>query len=1036
MPILMRRVSLLLGLALTTSSFAQDFDLTALKWRNIGPNRGGRSQTVAGSTHRPFEYYFGATGGGLWKTSDGGTAWVPVTDGQIGSSSVGAVAVSESNPDIVYIGMGETELRGSIMQGDGVYKSIDAGKTWKHLGLADTQAISRIRIDPTNPDNVYVAALGHPYGPNPDRGIFRSTDGGLHWKKVLFRNEQAGAADLTLDPHHPQVMFASLWEVRRSPWTLSSGGASSGLFKSVDGGETWEDITRAPGLPSGVLGKITLAISPADSKRVYAMVESAAGGLFQSNDAGATWKLVNEDHNIRQRAFYFSRITADPQHRDTLWIMNVEIYRSDDGGKTLQLQRTAHGDHHDLWIAPNDSRRMAAADDGGGCVSVDGGKTWTRENFPTAQLYHVATTAEFPYDVVGAQQDDGTAAVPSDKGTFRREPSWPTGEWMYPTGGGEAGYVAPDLKNPDIFYGGDQAGDITRYNRRTGATRSVTVYPLFFSGMSAGVLKDRWQWTFPIVISPVDGTIYTSSQRLFKSTSQGQHWDAISEDLTRSDPETLGDSGGPITKDQNGPEIYGTIFSIAPSRHEAATLWTGSDDGLVYLTRDGGHHWTNVTPPQMERYSRISLIEASPHNPAGAYVASKRYQMDDRAPYLYRTHDYGKTWTPIVTGIPDGDYLQAVREDPSRAGLLYAGTEHGIYVSFDDGDHWRSLSLNLPNTQVADLVVEKNDLVIATHGRSFWILDDIAPLRQYTPAVLQSSVHLFEPPPVTRSVTPARIDYYLAQAAPKLTLEILDAHGEIIRTLQSGEIKTLETHAGLNRYVWDLRYPGAVTFPGVVLRGAAPGQGPKAPPGAYSVRLTAGGTTITQPFVVRRDARLTEVTDADVAEQFALAMKVRDELGLAHATVIKIRSLKKQLLDRAQDAADDSSIASAAAALTAQLTVIEEQLYQTKNRSPRDTFNYPIKLNNQLAVLQTQVDTGDNKPTDQDYAVNDELKAHLDQILAKFDALLANELPAFNQALGPHHLELVKIPEGISLTTKGEAGPADSGDDDDDDDDV
>lgn len=1031
----MRPAPLLFAIALTASAVALEFDLSALKWRNIGPNRGGRSQAIAGSVKRPLEYYFGATGGGLWKTTNSGLTWAPVTDGQLGSSSVGAVAVAESNPDVVYLGMGETELRASIMQGDGVYKSTDAGKTWKHVGLVDTQAISRIRVDPSNPDIVYVAALGHPYGPNPERGIFRSTDGGQNWKRILFRDERAGAADLVLDPHNPKVLFASLWQVQRTPWNLSSGGESSGFFKSTDGGDTWMEITRAPGLPKGIIGKITVAVSPADSNRVYAMVEAAEGGLFRSDDAGQTWTLINEDHAIRQRAFYFSRITADPQKRDTLWIMNVEIYRSDDGGKTLQRQRTAHADHHDLWIAPNDSRRMAASDDGGGCISVDGGKTWSRENFPTAQFYHVATTAELPYDVVGAQQDAGTAAVPTDRAAYRHEPGLPAGEWMYPVAGGEAGYIAPDPKNPDITFGGDQAGIVVRFDRRTGASRAVNVYPLFFSGMSAGVLRDRWQWTFPIVFSPVaTNTLYTSSQRLFKSTSEGQHWEPISGDLTRGDPATLGDSGGPITKDQNGPEIYGTIFSVAPSRKEADTIWTGSDDGLVYLTRDGGKHWTNVTPPTLPANSRISLIEASPHDAGAAFVAAKRYQMDDRTPYLFKTHDYGKTWTAIVSGIKAGDYLQAVREDPRRAGLLYAGTEHGVYFSYDDGSHWRSLALNLPDTQVADLVVERNDLVIATHGRSFWILDDIAPLRQYAPEVVAAPAHLFEPPPVVRSVTPARIDYYLAHSADKVTLEVLDAKSQVIRMIDSKENEALKTEAGLNRYVWDTRYPGAVTFPGVVLRGAAPGQGPKAPPGTYTLRLNANGVTVTRSLVIQRDPRLTDVTDADLTAEFDLAIRLRDELGLAHATVLKIKSLREQVEERVK-ANKDPAITAPAEAFLAKLTAVEEDLYQTKNRSPRDTFNYPIKLNNQLAVLGSLVDRGDGKPPDQDYAVHDELKGNLDGIVARFDAAVGIDLPTLNQTLKSRELAAVKVPEGIKLISTKEAAAGDPDGDDDDDDD-
>jgi photosystem II stability/assembly factor-like uncharacterized protein len=1003
---------------LLTLAPAQDYDLSALKWRNIGPNRGGRSQAAAGSARRPLEYYFGATGGGLWKTTNGGVKWFPVTDGQIRSSSVGAVAVSESNPDVVYLGMGETELRGNIMQGDGVYKSIDAGKTWKHIGLRDTQAIGRIRVNPSNPDIVYVAALGHPYAHNTERGVFRSTDGGATWKQVLFRDDHAGAVDLSMDPNRPQVLFASLWDAYRTPWTLSSGGPSSGLFKSLDGGDTWTEITRNPGMPKGIIGKITVAVSPADSNRVYALVEADDGGLVESNDAGVTWTLVNDDRNIRQRAFYFSRIAADPKRRDTVYAMNVEIYRSDDSGKTLHLMHTPHSDHHDLWIAPNDPERMAASDDGGGSVSTDGGQTWTRQDYPTAQLYHVATTAELPYDVCGAQQDDGTVCVPSDRAPNRREPGSPVGEWMYPAGGGEAGYVAPDPRNPDIFYGGDQAGIVTRYDRRTGQTRSVTVYPMFFSGMPASALKERWQWTFPIVFSPVNPTIlYTSSQHLFRSTSHGQQWEMISPDLTSNDPKTLGDSGGPITKDQNGPEIYGTIFSIAPSRHDENTIWTGSDDGLVYVTRDAGKHWTDVTPPGIGQYNRVSMVEASPNDPAAAYVAAKRYQMDDRAPYIFKTHDYGKSWTRITDGIRADDFAQTVREDPRRAGLLYAGTEHGIYISWDDGAHWRAISLNLPDTQVSDIIVEKDDLVIATHGRSFWILDDIGPLRQYSPEITERPAHLFEPRPVIRSVNAAVIDYYLSRAADKLTLEILDATGKdatgkdatgkVIRSFESPAIRQLTARAGLNRFTWDLRYPGPITFPGIVLRYANPGQGPIAPPGEYTVRLIANGITSDRPLTVRRDPRLTDVTDADLQSQFQLAMRIRDETARAHGAIVEIRSIREQVNQRAKTA-NDPEIARLAATIRSKLDEVEQDLYQTRNRSPRDTLNYPIKLNNQLAVLQNLVDMGDNKPTDQDLKVFDELKTRLNQILSRFEQIVSQDVGAFNQRISLKKLDPVK----------------------------
>ena len=1020
----MRLALTLMLLGVPSALWAQDYNLGALHWRNIGPNRGGRSQACAGSKLRPLEYYFGATGGGLWKTANGGVTWFPVTDGQLHSSSVGAVAVAPSNPDVVYIGMGETELRGNIMQGDGVYKSTDAGKTWKHMGLADTQAIARIRVDPTRPNLVYAAALGHPYGPNPERGVFRSRDGGATWERILFRNDRAGAVDLDMDPKNPSVLYATIWDVYRTPWSLSSGGPASGFFKSTNGGDTWSEITRNPGLPKGVLGKITVSVSPVDSNRVYALVEADDGGLFSSDDAGANWKLINTDRSIRQRAFYFSRIAADPQRRDTLYAMNVEFYRSDDGGKTFRRGRTPHSDHHDLWIAPDDPKRMIASDDGGASVSTDGGETWTLQHYPTAQFYHVVTTAEFPYHVCGAQQDDGTACVPSDRALNLRDPTGPANDYLYGAGGGEAGYLAADPKNPNVFYGGDQAGIITRYDRRTGDSRVINVDPLFFSGMSAQSLRERWQWTFPIVFSPVDPRIiYTSSQHLWKTATEGQHWERISPDLTRNDPSTLGDSGGPITKDQNGPEIYGTIFSIAPSRHDADTIWTGSDDGLVYVTRDGGKHWSNVTPPEMGSFNRVSLVEASTSDPGGAYIAAKRYQMDDRRPYFFKTHDYGKTWTKIVDGIPDNDFAQAIREDPVRPGLLYAGTEHGIYISFDDGARWRSMALNLPDSQIADIAVEKHDLVIATHGRSFYVLDDIGMLRQLTPAVAAAPFYLFDPRPAIRPLKPAVIDYYLAQSPANVTIEIFDAHGQVIRTFDSavsprsiasdpGDGSTPAAASGApsrkigsNRFVWDLRYPGAIVFPGIVLRYATPGEGPVAPPGEYSVHLTVNGATQTRRLLIEKDPRLTDVTDNDLREQFTLAMQIRDQTDRAHRAILEIRSLRDQLKQRAQA---DSSVAQRAAQIQSKLDEVEQDLYQVKNRSPRDTLNYPIKLNNQLAVLARQVDSGNARPTDQDFGVFKELAARLDEILVRLTGVVSADLASFNQSLTAKHLDPVK----------------------------
>jgi photosystem II stability/assembly factor-like uncharacterized protein len=1010
------------------SAAAQLPQINGPRWRNVGPNRGGRSLAVAGSASRPLEYYFGATGGGLWKTTDGGITWRPVTDGQIKSSSVGALAVFESNPDIVYIGMGESELRGSTIQGDGVYKSTDGGKTWTHCGLTDTQAIARIRVNPTNPNLVYVAALGHPYGSNDQRGVFRSKDGGQTWERILFRNNRVGGIDLCLDPHNPQVIFASLWEVYRTPWTLSSGGEGSGFFKSTDGGDHWTEITRNPGLPKTLLGKINVSVSGADSNRIYANIEAEDGGLFRSDDVGATWTKVNEDRSIRQRAFYFNRIQADPKDRDTVYAMNVGFYRSTDGGKTLATIRDQHADHHDLWIAPNDPTRMIVANDTGGSISVNWGRTWTVERYPTAQFYHVAVTKDVPYHICGTQQDEGSACVPSSAAGQML----PAGDWFYSPGGGEAGYVAPDPANAGVFYAGDQAGILTRHDRNTGQTRDVQVNPWFFSGMPAKNLPERWQWVFPIVFSPLDPhVLYTSSQHLWKTTNQGQSWQRISPDLTRNDPSTLGDSGGPITKDQNGPEIYATIFTIAPSRLEANTIWAGSDDGLVHVTRDGGQHWQNVTPPELPKFSRVSLIEASPHKAGAAFVAVNRYENDDRQPYVFRTGDYGRTWTKIIEGIPQNDFARAIREDPKRQGLLYLGTEHGIYISFNDGAQWQSLSLNLPDTQVPDLTVVGDDLVIATHGRAFYVLDGIAALRQLTPRTLEANVHLFQPSAATRSLRPAYLDYFLKQALGKLTIEVLDSAGKIVRSFSSGagekEEPAVATEAspgipaeppargperkpGLNRFTWDLHYPGATVFPGMILRGGNT-SGPVVVPGNYQVRLIADGETQTQPLVVTKDSRLTSVTQTDLKEQFALAMQVRDATSHANQMVIRIREIKKQIADRlARSSGPESQIAEPARALESKLSAIESELYQVRNRSPRDTLNYPIKLNNQLAVLMGEIEMGDSRPTDKMHTVFHELSASLKKLADRLQAAESTDLAYFNELLRTSHLDAVVAP--------------------------
>jgi photosystem II stability/assembly factor-like uncharacterized protein len=725
--------------------------LASVRWRSIGPLRGGRSIAVTGVKGRPREGYFGAVGGGLWKTTDGGENWMVVTDGQIHSSSVGAVAVSESNPDIVFIGMGESCIRGNIMPGDGLYKSTDAGKTWTHAGFSESDAIARVRVHPANPDIVFVASFGKYSAPSAERGVFKSTDGGRTWTRKLFRDDKTGAVDLVIDRRNPNVMYAALWEAYRVEYQMSSGGPGSGLFKSTDAGETWTEITRNPGLPSGVIGRIGVSVSGADSNRVYAIVENANGGLFLSDDAGATWKLVNDNRNIRQRAFYYTHLAADPNAKDTVYVLNVSAFRSTDAGKTLtNIGQGTHGDHHDLWIDPDDSKHLVIGNDGGGAVSYAGGPGWTPQDFPTAQYYHVATTKHVPFHVCGAQQDGSTVCVPSDTTVPSFTPPPADGQRgqappqggrggggrggaipPYGVGGSEPGYIAPDPKDPDLFFAGGNNGTfLTRLNRRTGELREVNPYPRIYSGEPSSAIPERWQWTYPIVFSPVDpNVLYTSSQRVWRTANGGQSWDAISGDLTRHDPRTMGLSGGPITHDMNGPEVYATVFALGPGKTDVNVLWAGSDDGLIHVTRDGGKTWTNVTPAEMPEFGRVSQIDASLFNPGAAYVAVKRPLLNDQAPYIFRTQDYGRTWTRIVSGIGPKDYVHVVREDRVRRGLLFAGTQHGIYVSYDDGGSWRSLSLNLPDTQVPDIWAEPDALAIATHGRSFYVLDDLAAVR-------------------------------------------------------------------------------------------------------------------------------------------------------------------------------------------------------------------------------------------------------------------------------------------------------------------
>jgi len=1026
--------------------------LKGYQWRSIGPTRAGRSIAASGVKGRPKEAYSGQTGGGLWKTIDGGETWLPVTDGQIHSSSVGAVAVSETNPDLVWIGMGEQCIRGNIQPGDGIYKSTDGGKTWTHMGFKESDAISRIRIHPTNPDIVFVADFGR-YGiPSDERGVYKTSDGGKTWRKVLFRDNKTGAVDIAIDRNNPNVMYAALWEAYRVEYSMSSGGPGSGLFKSTDGGETWKEITRNPGMPAGMIGKIGVAVSGADSNRVYAIVENQNGGLFSSDDAGATWKLVNEGRNIRQRAFYYTHVAADPKNKDIVWALNVGTFWSKDGGKTMVS--FAGGDSHDLWIDPDDTNHIVHANDGGTAASYNAQgaqRTWSVRDYPTAQYYHVISTAHVPYHVCGAQQDGSTVCVPSNTnlGGGGRGGGGGGGRGgvpeLYSPGGSEPGYIAPDPKNSDIFYaGGNNGSFLTRLDRRTGNLREVNPYPREFSGEASSELVERWQWTYPIIFSPADpNVLYTSSQHVWKTTNGGEKWDRISGDLTRHDPKTMGPSGGPITHDMNSPEVYGTVFSLGPGKKDVNILWAGSDDGLIHVTRDGGKNWTNVTPKEIPEFGRVSIIDASTFDPGAAYVAVKKPLLDDFSPYIFRTHDLGKTWTKITAGIPPNDYVHSVREDPTRKGLLYAGTQHGFYVSYDDGDHWQSLSLNLPDVQVSDIWVEANSIAIATHGRSFYILDDVAPLRQAGMETAGADFYLYKPADAIRGAGAVAIPYLLRKPAEKMTIEILDSKGAVVQTIQGavpgtgrsgrgagsagaegargargaapegtatlpaaedqgfggggrggrGGAPTASMAAGLNRVNWNLDYPAAATFPGMILWGATT-NGPTALPANYQVRLTADGKSQTQPLRISKHP-LRTTSDADMQEQFALALQIRDKVSEANNAVIRIRKIKEDVKDRLSKS-QDPQLKAAGDRLTANLSTVEQDIYQVKNQSGQDPLNFPIKTNNRLASLLGMTLRGEGKPTANIYPIFEDLKKELKNETDRLSEVISADLAAFN----------------------------------------
>ena len=1015
---------------------------SGLRYRNIGPFRGGRSVAVTGVTSQPNVYYFGSVGGGVFKSTDGGDNWTPVSDGQpFGTGTVGALAVSESDPNVVYAGMGEACIRGNFSHGDGVYKSVDAGKTWKHVGLSDTRIVGRIKIHPKNPDVVFVAALGHAAGANDERGVFRSKDGGKTWQKSLFKSNKAGAVDLSMDPSNPNVLYAAIWEAKRTPYSLESGGPDSGLWKTTDGGDTWTDISRNQGLPKGTLGRIGIAVSPADSERVYANVEAEDGGVFSSSDAGKTWTKVSTDRNLRQRAWYYTHIFADPKNADTMYVLNVGFHKSIDGGRTYTTLNPPHGDNHDMWIAPDDPSRMITANDGGANVSFDGGRRWSEQDQATAQFYRVSTDNDFPYHVYGAQQDNSTVRILSRTTGFGiTDKDWDV------TAGSESGWVQPSPKDSMIVFGGNYGGLLERMDHRTGQSRDVNVWPDNPMGWGADGMRYRFQWNFPILFSPHDpNVLYTGGNMLFKTTNEGQTWAAISGDLTRDDKTKQGPSGGPITKDNTSVEYYSTIFTLAESPVTKGVIWTGSDDGFVQVTRNGHEAkpiWENVTKGAtgLPEWVQINSIEASPHDAATAYFAATLYKADDFHPYLYKTSDYGKTWKKIVTGIPDNAFTRVIREDPNQRGLLYAGTETGMYISFNDGDSWESFQLNLPVVPITDLTIHKRDkdLVVATQGRAFWILDDLSVVHQINKwgkdKLASSEFHMFHPEEAYRMPggsfrgggaaamgenppSGATIWFYLKDK-PKgdITLEILDAADKSVKKFSSKTPEGGDTPAaggrrgggggparvpaekGLNRFAWDLRYPDATVFPGMIMW-AGNTSGPRAVPGSYKAKLTVDGKSIIETFEVRKDPRVATTTE-EFQKQFDLLVKIRDKFSETSEAITNIRDVKRQSDEYAKRVAGQAEmkpIVDAAKALNEKLTAVEVELYQVKNQSGQDPLNYPIKLNNKIAALGGSVAGADAQPTDQQVGVYEDLVGKINAQLDKLKQVMATDVPAFNK---------------------------------------
>ena len=1024
----------------------------SVKWRLVGPFRGGRAGTVSGVIDDNNLYYMGTAGGGVWKTEDAGNSWECISDGYFGGS-IGSVSVSESDPNIIYVGEGEQTLRGNVSSGKGAWKSTDAGKSWSFIGLNDTEHISRIRIHPKNPDIVYFAALGNLWKPNKERGLYKSIDGGKSWKKILYVSDKAGVGDIILDPNNPRIIYASTWQMKRNGYRMDSGGPDSKVFRSNDGGENWIDISNHKGLPEFPWGIVGITISPVNSNRIWIMIEADNGGLFRSDDAGETWEKVNSNRALRQRAWYYTRIYADTQNEDKIYVLNVSYGDSTDGGKTFKLKNAPHGDHHDLWIDPNNNNRMVVADDGGAQVSNDGGENWTTYfNQPTAQFYRVTTDNTFPYKIYGAQQDNSTIRISHrTSGGSISERDWES------TAGGESAHLAPDPNNNDIVYGGTYKGYMMRRDHSINQTRSVNVWPDNPAGSGVEVMKYRFNWNFPVIFSPHDSKkLYAGSNFLHQTTNEGQSWEVISPDLTRGLPETMKSSGGLITQDNTGAEFYANIFVIQESMREKGVIWVGSDDGLIHISKDNGDSWINVTPPESisPKLNMINSIDVSPFKDGTAYVAATSYKFGDYTPYLYKTSNYGDTWELITNGIKSNYYTRVIRSDKVVEGLLYAGTEWGMFISFDDGKSWTSFQLNLPITSIRDLKVKENDLIAATHGRSFWMIDDLTPLHQLSQEIINKNFYLFKPDKSYRMHQSGGwgrvntklvgenhpngviINYYIKNLKEndKVRIDILDSENKVIQSysnknlddtenndskpvlsnsqdidyaLTGMNIKSLKVKSGGNRLIWDMRYPGFTSFDGMVLY-SSPNVGPKAIPGNYKVKMYYNDDIINQDFTIVKDPRISNTLD-DYEEQFNFLIDVRNQVSRANQAIIDIREGRENLNFIKKQVNENDQLIDLINEFDKKISVIENNIHMTKNKSRQDPLNYGIRINNRLAFLMADSQRGDYPPTDQSQDFFKEIKKELDNELINLNKILLEYTETINRQIEENNINRLKF---------------------------